>query len=104
MARWRENWADTRKRLTNELQRIGATSILITHAEDQRMDPGVAVWFSQTKEDFSWQQGLGLDNPASTLAEIDDDSKVADLHGYKRIDRSNPRTVIIVRTEQEQMF
>ena len=35
---------------------------------------------------------------------IDDDSKVADLHGYKRIDRANPRTVIVVKTEQEQMF
>lgn len=35
---------------------------------------------------------------------IDDDSKVADLHGYKRIDRANPRTVIVVRTQQEQMF
>lgn len=70
-ARWRENWADTRVRLATELVRMGATSILITNAEDQRLDPGVSVWFSRIKEDFSWQQGLGLDNPAPTLAEID---------------------------------
>jgi Holliday junction resolvase RusA-like endonuclease len=35
---------------------------------------------------------------------IDDDKKVTDLHGYRRIDRANPRTVIIVKTEQGQMF
>jgi hypothetical protein len=35
---------------------------------------------------------------------IDNDKKVIDLHGYRRIDRANPRTVIIVRTDQEQMF
>jgi Holliday junction resolvase RusA-like endonuclease len=35
---------------------------------------------------------------------IDNDKKVVDLHGYRRIDRNNPRTVIVVRTDQEQMF
>jgi hypothetical protein len=69
--RWRESWTDTKKRLSDELQRLGATSILITRAEDQRLDPGVAVWFSRVREDFSWQQGLGLDNPAPSLAEVD---------------------------------
>lgn len=69
--RWREGWADTKRRLADELARLGATSILITRAEDQRLDPGVAVWFSRAKEDFSWQQGLGLESPAPTVAEID---------------------------------
>jgi Holliday junction resolvase RusA-like endonuclease len=35
---------------------------------------------------------------------IHDDSAVEELHAYKRIDRQNPRTVIVVRTEQQQMF
>ena len=35
---------------------------------------------------------------------IDNDKNVIDLHGYRRIDRGNPRSVIIVRTEQQQMF
>jgi hypothetical protein len=68
---WRKSWPETKKALTAELERIGATSALITRHEDQRLDPGVSVWFSRAKEDFSWQQGLGLDNPAPTLAEID---------------------------------
>lgn len=35
---------------------------------------------------------------------IDNDKHVIDLHGYRRVDRLNPRTEIIVRTDQEQMF
>jgi hypothetical protein len=68
---WKKSWADTKKALAVELERIGATSALIARHEDQRLDPGVAVWFSRAKEDFSWQQGLGLDNPAPTLDDID---------------------------------
>ena len=68
---WKKTWLDTKKALSVELERIGATSALITRHEDQRLDPGVAVWFSRVKEDYSWQQGLGLDSPAPTLAQID---------------------------------
>jgi crossover junction endodeoxyribonuclease RusA len=35
---------------------------------------------------------------------IDDDSGVTEIHGYKRLDRANPRTVIVIRSEQGQMF
>ena len=69
--RWKENWTDTRKRLALELERLGATSILITRHESENLDPGVAVWFSRAKQDFSWQQGLGFDNPAPRVDEID---------------------------------
>ena len=34
---------------------------------------------------------------------IHDDSAVVDLHGYKRIDRVNPRTVIVIKTDQESL-
>lgn len=71
--RWKGNWDDTRVRLAKELWRMGCTSVLVTRAEgeDARLDPGVAVWFSRTKPDFSWQQGLDLYNPAPKIDEIE---------------------------------
>lgn len=68
---WKKPWVDTRQALAKEMGLMGATKIWVTHSGDDRLDPGVAVWFSRKKEDFSWQQGLGLDSPAPTLAEID---------------------------------
>ena len=68
---WSKSWGQYRDLLAAELDRMGATSILLCRHENERMDPGVAVWFSMKKEDFSWQQGLGLDNPAPTFDEID---------------------------------
>lgn len=68
---WKFGTAKYRDGLVAELTRMGATSVLICRAENERLDPGVAVWFSLKKEDFSWQQTLGIDNPAPTLDEID---------------------------------
>jgi Holliday junction resolvase RusA-like endonuclease len=34
---------------------------------------------------------------------IEDDSFITDLHGHKRIDALNPRTVIILRSNQAQL-
>lgn len=68
---WSKTGADYRKAIAHELQLMGATSILISMSENERLDPGVAVWFSMAKEDFSWQQGLGLESPAPTFDEID---------------------------------
>jgi hypothetical protein len=70
--RWREGWAETRQRLLQELDRLGATSVLVTRSDKTDLDSGVAVWFSRVREDFSWQQGLGLDNPAPTLDQIEE--------------------------------
>jgi hypothetical protein len=69
-ARWKQTWKDAKDALAVELGRLDATSILVTRAEDQRTDPGVAVWFSRVKEDFGWEQGLGL-GPAPTVDQID---------------------------------
>ncbi len=68
---WRKTRGDYQKALVSELERMGATSVLISRGSDERLDPGVVVWFSMAKEDFSWQQGLGLDSPAPTIEEID---------------------------------
>jgi hypothetical protein len=74
--RWREGWKDTRDRLALELERLGATSILVTRHEKEDHDPGVAVWFSRVKEDFSWQQGLDIDDPFPSLERIDEAFKL----------------------------
>ncbi len=68
---WKRTRLDYYNGLVDELGRMGATSILICRAENERLDPGVAVWFSMAKEDFSWQHTLGIENPAPTMDEID---------------------------------
>lgn len=35
---------------------------------------------------------------------IEDDSLITDIHGHKRIDAANPRTVIVVKTDQEALL
>ena len=68
---WDDSWGKYKDRLAHELTLLGATSILIQRHEDERQDPAVVVWFSRKKEDFSWQDGLGLENPAPRLDEIE---------------------------------
>jgi hypothetical protein len=80
--RWREGWGDTRKRLVVELERLGATSLLITRHENEMLDSGVAVWFSRVKQDFSWQQGLGLDTPAPTIDQIEEAFKTKAMKAH----------------------
>jgi len=70
-ASWKKGYVDYRRALVAELSRMGATSVLITRSNNERMDPGVAVWFSLKKSDFTWQEGLGIENPAPTLDEIE---------------------------------
>lgn len=68
---WKFTWTQYRDLLAKELSLLGATSILVSRSDKADLDPGVAVWFSMAKEDFSWQQGLGLETPAPTLDQID---------------------------------
>jgi hypothetical protein len=69
---WRKPLSYYRQSVVRELSLMGATSILISHGPPalERMDPGVAVWFSLVKEDYSWQTLLELP-PAPGLDEID---------------------------------
>jgi hypothetical protein len=69
---WRKPLEYYRTQVIRELTLMGATSILVTRGPlaQERMDPGVAVWFSLIKEDYSWQTLLGL-GPAPSIAEID---------------------------------
>lgn len=72
---WKKTLAQYRDGLIDQLRKLGAAEILLTYNEGDaaRIDPGVAVYFSKTREeDYSWQTELGIDNPAPTLAEIDE--------------------------------
>ena len=68
---WKKPYTGYREALVKELERMGATSIIISRSNSERLDPGVAVWFSMKKADFSWQDGLGIETPAPTLEEIE---------------------------------
>jgi hypothetical protein len=71
---WKKNLAQSEQQLREELGRLGVTAATISfnQGDRARLDPGVAVWYSVPKQDdFSWQTGLKLDNPAPTSEEID---------------------------------
>jgi hypothetical protein len=71
---WKKSWVHYRIAIEQELSRMGVSSVEIARNETskERLDPGVAVWFAiKVTDDFSWQTGLGLDNPAPSLEEID---------------------------------
>jgi hypothetical protein len=69
---WNKSREAYRKALVDELGRMGAVSVLITKADNERTDPGVAVWFSMEKDARDWQGVLGIDSPAPTIGQIDD--------------------------------
>jgi hypothetical protein len=81
---WKKPFSFYREQVTKELQRLGASAVTISRHDPtkERMDPGVAVWFSlKPSEDFSWQSGLHLDNPVPSLDEIDSAfRKLAQVH------------------------
>lgn len=71
---WKGNFRSYRDAVVKELGRIGVTEILISYnpAPSDRMDPGVAVYFSKPLEaDYSWQLALGINTPAPTLELIE---------------------------------
>lgn len=71
---WKKPYATYVKGVVDELRRFGASVVQITKnsREDERYDPGVAVWFSINRTgDSSWQKGLEIDNPKPTIEEID---------------------------------
>ncbi len=63
--------AEHKKALLKELELMGAASVLISRSPNER-DPGVAVWFSMTKDNRDWQDALGIDSPLPTISEIDE--------------------------------
>lgn len=85
MAVWKRNANQYREALITEMERMGAPSFVIssnvplnmrgvlTSGGVEPLDVGVAVYFSKkVKEDFSWQDALGIHDPAPTEAQIND--------------------------------
>jgi hypothetical protein len=75
MKAWKKPFNYYRDALIQQLERLGASEVVIfsNTGDDARRDPGVTVYFSKPlKADYSWQMGLGIDNPAPTLTEIDE--------------------------------
>lgn len=73
-AAWKKPYHFYREAVEKELERMGVTGVLISRNDlsKERLDPGVAVWFSlKATTDFSWQAGLQLNNPIPSLDEID---------------------------------
>jgi len=70
--RWKQPLAYYRDKAVRELTLMGATSVLISSSlpAQERLEPGVAIWFSMAKEDYSWQTLLGLDS-APAMDEIE---------------------------------
>jgi hypothetical protein len=71
---WKKPYSHYRDAVIQELKRMGAKSVTISKNDTgkERLDPGVAVWFSmKVTSGYSWQSGLNLDNPAPSLDEID---------------------------------
>lgn len=71
---WKKPFQFYRDSVVAELNKLGVTAITVSRNEwsKEKLDPGVAVWFSlKPAEDFSWQIGLQLDNPVPSLDEID---------------------------------
>jgi hypothetical protein len=75
-AAWKKTERQTIDALELELKRFGVLSSVLTRKDPQDFrgpsDPSVAVHFSRKGEDdFSWQDALGIHNPAPTVDEID---------------------------------
>lgn len=69
-AQWKLNYADTVKRLKQELQRAKVTSALVTH--DAGLEGGVAVWISRKpQDDYGWQDEFGFIGVIPTIQELD---------------------------------
>ena len=84
MASWRRTANQYRDALATEIERMGSPSAVISSNVPlnlrgamtpgvEPLDAGVAVYFSRkVKEDFSWQDVLGIHDPAPSEAQVQD--------------------------------
>lgn len=93
MASWKRTANQYRDALATELTRMECPSAVISSNVPlnlrgamtpgvEPLDVGVAVYFSRKiKEDFSWQDALGLHNPAPTEAQVQEAfRRLAQIH------------------------
>jgi hypothetical protein len=69
---WSLTYGDTVKALTRELRLAKATSVLITHNNQDHEDGGVAVWISRKPmDDYQWQDEFGFIGTIPSVQELD---------------------------------
>ena len=72
---WKKTERQSIESLDDELETFGAISAVLTRKDpDDKMsapDPSVALYFARKcEDDLSWQDALGIDNPAPTADEV----------------------------------
>jgi hypothetical protein len=88
---WKKPLSHYLSELHKELEKLKAVNVIVTGDVDvQRIDPGVAVYFSLPPKDATgdWQDVLGIDNPKPSETEIND--RVKELRA--RFHPENSRT------------
>src|SRR5205823_11823728 len=71
---WKKTLKEYQGEVAKELGRMGVEDVLFSFNQSpaDRMDCGVAVYFSKVRtDDYTWQEALELTTPAPTLEEID---------------------------------
>lgn len=101
---WKRTERQAIEALEDELERFHAVGIVLTRQDpDDRLrarDPSVAVYFARrVDEEFSWQDALGIDNPAPSVEEINaafkrlaakyhpDNQATGDIETYRLLDQ-----------------
>jgi hypothetical protein len=83
MTAWKKGTREYRELLIRELERMGVSSLVLSTNVPLNLrgdltvgieprDPGVAVYFTRkVKEDYSWQDILGIHDPAPSVEQIE---------------------------------
>lgn len=127
MSSWKRNANEYREALIVELERMKCPAFLIssnvplnqrgllTTKGIEPPDVGVAVWFSrQLKEDFSWQDALGIQSPGPTedevqtayrrLAQIHHPDRGGDMQMFLAMTKHRDNALRWIRGRQNQQF
>jgi hypothetical protein len=111
---WKKTFLQQKDRLLKQLEKLGVGEALISFnpSPADRLDPGVAVYFSRPlKEDYSWQSALGIDIPNPSAEQIEKafkakariyhpDGSAPDPSLYNILDQHKKRALAWVNGEQ----
>lgn len=126
MAGWKKNANQYREALMTELERMKSPTFVISSnvplsqrgtmtSGIEPRDVGVAVYFSrQLKEDFSWQDALGLSDPIPTeqqiqeafrrLAQIHHPDRGGDIAMFQAVTKHRDNALRWVNRREHQQF
>jgi hypothetical protein len=127
MGSWKRTANQYREALMTELERMGAPSFVISSnvpinsrnimtAGIEPRDVGVSVYFSRAlKQDFSWQDALGITDPYPTEDQINDafkrlakqyhpDTPGGDIAMFQAVARHRDNAIRWLRQKDKQAF